>query len=81
VSFLRWLAGWCLAMEVCAQTALFPLREVKPGMRGTGKTVFAGERIEEFQVRILGVMENSGPKQAIILASIASYGASSNSRT
>jgi hypothetical protein len=68
MSSLPWVACLCLAMEVCAQTALFPLREIKPGMRGTGRTVFAGDRIEEFQVRILGVMENSGPKQAIILA-------------
>ena len=37
-------------------------------MRGAGKTVFSGSKIEEFQVEILGVLENVGPKQSLILA-------------
>ena len=40
-------------------------------MRGTGKTVFSGSRIEEFQVEILGVLENIGPKQSLILARLS----------
>ncbi|MCL4402169.1 MAG: hypothetical protein M1436_05850, partial [Acidobacteria bacterium] len=40
-------------------------------MRGTGKTVFAGNRIEDFQVEILGVMDNIGPKQSLILARLS----------
>jgi len=45
-----------------------PLKEVKAGMRGIGKTVFADSRVEDFPVEILGIMENIGPKQSIILA-------------
>ena len=48
--------------------AFLPLRDIKPGMRGIGRTVFQGSRVEEFQVEILGVLQNSGPKQSIILA-------------
>ena len=51
-----------------AQLRIMPLREVKAGMRGVGKTVFADSRVEEFPVEILGIMENLGPKQSIILA-------------
>jgi len=40
-------------------------------MRGTGRTVFSGTRIEEFQVEILGVLENVGPKQSIVLARLS----------
>jgi hypothetical protein len=47
------------------------LEDVKPGMRGTGKTVFQGNRIEEFQVEILGTLENLGPKQSVILARLS----------
>ena len=47
---------------------IMPLKEVKAGMRGIGKTVFADSKIEDFPVEILGVMENLGPKQPIILA-------------
>jgi len=45
-----------------------PLKEVKAGMRGIGKTVFADSRVEDFPVEILGIMENIGPRQSIILA-------------
>jgi hypothetical protein len=36
-------------------------------MHGVGKTVFSGDRIEDFDVEILGVLENIGPKQSLIL--------------
>jgi hypothetical protein len=40
-------------------------------MRGVGKTVFSGNQIEEFQVEVLGVLENAGPKQSIILGRLS----------
>jgi hypothetical protein len=54
-----------------AQTTFFPLKDLKPGMRGTGRTVFQGNKIEEFQVEILGVLENVGPKESLILARLS----------
>ncbi len=56
-------AGAALAGEV------MPLDQVRPGMKGVGRTVFEGARVDEFGVRILGVLENAvGPRQSIILA-------------
>jgi hypothetical protein len=50
-------------------TEFLPLDEVRPGMEGTGRTVFEGTRVQEFGVRILGVLDNAvGPKQSVILA-------------
>ena len=40
-------------------------------MHGTGRTVFSGNRIEEFQVEILGVLDNIGPKESLILARLS----------
>lgn len=40
-------------------------------MKAVGKTVFSGDRIEEFQVEILGVLDNIGPKQSLILARVS----------
>jgi len=50
---------------------IFPLREVRAGQHAIGKTVFSGSKIEEFQVEILGVLENVGPRQSIILARLS----------
>src|SRR5437764_14125008 len=65
------LAALALAATSSAQTALFPLKDIKPGMRGTGRTVFNGTKIEEFQVEILGVLDNIGPKESLILARLS----------
>jgi hypothetical protein len=52
-----------------AQTSIMVVDEVKPGMVGVGRTVFAGDRIEEFQVHIIGVLKNVvGPNRNIVLA-------------
>ena len=49
----------------------YPLSEVRAGQQGVGKTVFQGTQIEEFGVEILGVLENVGPKQSLILARLS----------
>ncbi len=48
-----------------------PLKDVRAGQRGVGRTVFAGSKVEEFQLEILGVLENLGPRQSIILARLS----------
>lgn len=48
-----------------------PLRDVRRGMHGTGKTVFSGSVVEDFGVEILGVLENTGPKQSLVLARLS----------
>ncbi len=60
-----------VASNVFSQMAIFPLREVHAGLHGIGKTVFSGSKIEEFQVEILGVLENVGPRQSVILARLS----------
>jgi hypothetical protein len=71
------LAGWLcafLSVGVWAQSSkrdFMPLSELKPGMKGVGRTVFEGDKIVEFQVEILGVLENIAPKQSAILAKLS----------
>jgi len=60
-----------LAAALAAQPGFFPLKDVKPGMRGTGRTVFSGSQVDEFQVEILGVLDNVGPKESLILARLS----------
>jgi hypothetical protein len=43
--------------------------EVRPGMTGIGRTVFEGDKVEEFTVHILGVLRNvNGPRRDMVLA-------------
>ncbi|HEX4165958.1 MAG TPA: SpoIVB peptidase S55 domain-containing protein [Bryobacteraceae bacterium] len=64
------LLGALLPLPARCQN-FFPLSAVKPGLKGVGRTVFAGDRIEEFQVEILGVLQDITPQQQIILARLS----------
>ncbi|HEX8985908.1 MAG TPA: hypothetical protein VF767_10760, partial [Bryobacteraceae bacterium] len=68
---MRFLCTLLLAASVWAQPRIIPLSEIRPGMKGAGKTVFSGTRVEEFQVEVLGVLDNIGPKQSLILARLS----------
>ncbi len=68
---LRFLAFLIVASNLPGETAIFPLKDVRAGQRGIGRTVFSGNKIEEFQVEVLGVLDNLGPKQSVILARLS----------
>jgi hypothetical protein len=59
------------ALPASAALAIMPVQDVHAGMHGIGKTVFSGDRIEDFDVEILGVLENTGPKQSLILGRLS----------
>ena len=60
------------AISLLGQSVEFyPLESIQPGQTGYGKTVFEGVRVDTFQVEILGVLENVGPKQNLILARLS----------
>ena len=46
---------------------IMPLSQIKLGMRGTGKTVFAGTKIEEFEFEVLEIIPNFKAKRDLIL--------------
>lgn len=46
-----------------------PIGDVRPGMVGTGRTVFAGDTLEDFRVNIIGVLKNViAPGRDLIVA-------------
>ena len=63
--------SFCALRALAADGPFLALRDIKPGMHGVGKTVFSGDRIEDFEVEILGVLENIGPKQSLIMGRLS----------
>jgi hypothetical protein len=51
--------------------AILPFSEVHQGMKGVGRTVFQGTRVDEFQVEVLGTMENVAPRRNMILVRLS----------
>jgi hypothetical protein len=59
----------CGTVLLPAATTRMPVDAVKPGMIGTGTSVFEGNQRAEFKVQILGVLRNVlGPRRNLILA-------------
>ena len=51
---------------------LFALEDLRPGMKGTARTVFSGAEAQEFGVEILGVLPGfPGPRQSAIIAKLS----------
>jgi hypothetical protein len=76
------LCGVAAAQKVAGQkpagdvqvkgVALFPLEDLRPGMKGTARTVFSGTETQEFGVEILGVIPGyPGPRQSAIIARLS----------
>ena len=60
-----------LCAAASAQAAdTMPLSQVTKGMKGYGVTIFEGSKHERFDVEILGVLNNIGPGQNLILARV-----------
>ena len=50
----------------------FPVDQVRAGQLAIGKTVFHGTEVEEFEIEILGVLENfAGPKSSVIFGKLS----------
>jgi len=76
--FRRILVAFSLALALAplawcqSDMQLFPIADVKPGLKGVGRTIFQGDQIEEFQVEILGILKNVlAPKHDLILARLS----------
>src|SRR6266403_3168941 len=71
------LCGSAVAQKPAADTQvtsapLFPLEDLRPGMKGTARTVFSGTTADEFGVEILGVLPGfPGPRQSAIIARLS----------
>jgi hypothetical protein len=67
---LAWLFFLLVLVSVEAATIIMPVEFIKPGMKGIGRSVFEGNKIEDFEVEILGILRNFQPKKSLILAKL-----------
>ncbi|MGZ7066094.1 MAG: SpoIVB peptidase S55 domain-containing protein, partial [Candidatus Aminicenantales bacterium] len=63
-----------LALVSEAASPTMPLAQIKPGMKGRGRTVFSGTAIEDFDAEIIGILPNVQPKRNVIIARLTGKG-------
>ena len=71
------LAFLCLCLSMALSVTgraeppqLMPIEDIRPGMKGVGKTVFSGTTVEEFNVEILSILTNQSPDSNAIMARV-----------
>lgn len=52
------LEGWAQSRE--GIPPIMALKDVKPGMRGIARTVIKGQKVEEFNIEVLGILQGGG---------------------
>jgi len=57
----------CWTCILTADIPILHLSEIKPGMKGIGKTVLKGSTIENFEFEVIDIIENYAPKMSLIL--------------
>jgi len=61
------LLALCTVVQAQSSPAIMSLSELRPGMKGQGRTVFKGGKIERFDFEVLGVQRNVAPGSSLIL--------------
>jgi hypothetical protein len=68
---LAFLLVFCVPIHADDPAAIFPLKDIKPGMKGVVYTIFEGDTIEKVDLVVIGVLENAlGPKQDVVLVQL-----------
>jgi hypothetical protein len=62
------------AAAVPRATPCWRVEDLHRGMKGFGRTVMQGTRVETFQVEVLGVLKNTSPGRDLVLARLSGLG-------
>jgi hypothetical protein len=68
------LSPGCAQAGPKAATSYWQVDDLRAGMKGHGRTVMKGTKVETFDVEILGVMKNTSPGRDMVLARLSGLG-------
>ena len=54
-----------------APSGFWKVDDIKPGMKGDGRTVMKGTKVETFQAEVLGVLKNTSPGRDMVLCRLS----------
>ena len=69
--FLLILSLILIQADIFAQEELIAIDEIYSGMKGIGKTVFSGTKIEEFDVQVIDIITGTGINHPYILVKLS----------
>ncbi|HEY7428240.1 MAG TPA: hypothetical protein VH682_28660, partial [Gemmataceae bacterium] len=61
LSLACWMPGSAIARAAPKSDSYWRVEDIRPGMKGVGRTVVKGTKVETFQAEVLGVLKNTSP--------------------
>lgn len=69
-SFACWMPGNA-AVAAPKGDKYWRVEDIRPGMKGEGRTVLKGTKVETFQAEVLGVLKNTNPGRDMVLCRLS----------
>src|SRR5262245_15236013 len=66
------VSGWARAGEPDSK-CYWDVSQIRPGMKGVGRTVMRGTKLEEFGAEVLGVMRDVSPGRDMVLCRLTGF--------
>ena len=66
-----WTGGGTPAQAAPKPDSYWQVDDVRAGMKGTGRTVMKGTKVETFQAEVLGVLKNTSPGRDLVLCRLS----------
>jgi hypothetical protein len=70
LSFACWVDGSAAAAPK-TEEKYWRVADIQPGMKGVGRTVLKGTKVETFQVEVLGVLRNTSPGRDLVICRLS----------
>jgi hypothetical protein len=70
LSFACWMDGNA-AVAAPKGDRYWCVKDIRPGMKGVGRTVMKGTKVETFQAEVLGVLENTSPGRDLVICRLS----------
>jgi hypothetical protein len=61
----------CSAFAAPKGDSYWRVEDIRPGMKGTGRTVMKGTKVETFQAEVLGVLANTSPGRDMVVCRLS----------
>ncbi len=75
-----WFAAPPAAVAAPRPDAYWQVDDVKAGMKGVGRTVMKGTKVETFDAEVLGVLKNTSPGRDMVLCRLSGLGSGEDRR-
>src|SRR5262245_13222297 len=71
LSLACWMSASAVALAAPKPDSYWRVEDIRPGMKGVGRTVVKGTKVETFQMEVLGMLKNTSPGRDMVICRLS----------